>query len=272
MSLRSDCLVRYARLDDCLAMADLRAPLSRKEADHLERIADMSRRRQWLAGRVIARELLGEAFDLSAADDVQIISRGENGLGSRPLVTVNARRLDCGLSISHSSRGVLVALAPGGACSLGVDLCDEVESFTPGFLRLWFTPAEQIWMGGDRLRAATIWAIKEAVFKAISHGAAWNPREIEVFPQHNILGGSAAAHGGTGFRCEYLGQTVQPLSLRLHTVDGHTAAIACQARSARIRFTVPIGSTAPSRSQCVEPIPAETFVNSVGSSPCWIST
>jgi phosphopantetheinyl transferase len=285
MSPRGDCLVRYARLDDCLAAADLRAPHFGDEARQFDRIADATRRRQWLAGRALARELLRESFGFADGNDVQIISRSENGLGMRPLVVADGCQLDCRLSISHTSRGVLVALAPQSECPIGVDLCDELDSFSPGFLRLWFTPAEQSWIDGDRRRAATIWAIKEAVFKAISQGAPWNPRELEVHPANDdCVPATAAAAMPASFRCLYRGQVVQPLSLALRGIDGHTAAIACLALNAAIRFSVPIRSSralelqstscdSVTTDRCdVDQIQAAASVPPVGHSPCWIST
>jgi phosphopantetheinyl transferase len=276
MSLRAECVVRYARLDDCLAGADLRARLFGDEARQLERIADAARRRQWLAGRTLAREMLRETFVLNTNDAVQIVSRGEDGLGTHPLVNVNGRRLDCALSLSHTSRGVLVAVAVGDGNSLGVDLCDEVERFSPGFLRLWFTPGEQNWIQGDQGRAAKIWAVKEAVFKAVSQGAPWNPREIEVVPASAADAQAAELHAGpaaistpNSFRCVYCGQAVEPLSLALRTVDGHTAAVACRSPGARIRFSVPLDAARDADRHVSE---SEVVVTPVGYSPRWIST
>jgi phosphopantetheinyl transferase len=243
MNVSEDCLVRYARLDDCLTGADLRAPHYGDEARQFDRIADVGRRRQWLAGRALARQLLRDTFGFTRQDNLEIISRSENGLGSRPLVVANGCRLDCGLSISHTARGALVALTLKSDCAIGVDLCDGSESFTPGFLRLWFTSGEQSWIAGDRRLAAIVWSIKEAVFKAVSQGVPWNPREFEVHPvgDPNARGAETSAPL-SAFRCDYRSQTVKPLSLALRLVDGHSAAIACLSPNATIRFSVPLPS------------------------------
>jgi phosphopantetheinyl transferase len=243
MNLQSDCLVRYARLDDCLAGGNPRAPHFGEEARQLDRIADAGRRRQWLAGRAVARELLRDTFGFNRQDNLEIISRNDNGLGMRPLVVANGCQIECGLSISHTPRGVLVALGPKNDYALGVDLCDGSESFTPGFLRLWFTTGEQSWIAGDRRRAAIVWSIKEAVFKAVSQGAPWNPRDIEV---HSVsepdAPGAETSALFNAFRCDYRSQAVTPLSLALRLVDGHTAAIACLSPNATIQFSVPLPS------------------------------
>lgn len=275
MSRRGDVLVRYARLDDCLAGADLRAPLYGEEARQFDRIADRARRRQWLAGRVLARRLICETLKFTLDDDLQILSRTETNLGARPLVVANGERIDCGLSISHTTRGVLVALAPKSDCPLGVDLCDEIESFTPGFLRLWFTSREQSWISQDRNRAATIWTIKEAVFKAVSQGTPWNPREIEVCPANEVQQRSMATFAWPGrLGCNYRGQVIEPLSLALRTVDGHTAAIACVAppavRATEIRFSVPIDEPPRKREQTTAH--GAVSVPAFCPDPAWIST
>lgn len=227
MTRRLTCHARYARVDQCLQGAALRLLLRGAEAEQFARIHDEPRRRQWLAGRVVARELLCETLGLTSDRDLQIISRNTRSLGMAPCVTLAGRPLDGTLSISHTPRGVLVALGAGGEQGLGVDLCADVST-APGFLRLWFTPGEERWIESNRLRAATLWAIKEAVYKAVSNGAPWNPREIEVSPDH-----------ASGVSCRFQGQVVTPLTLRRQTVDGHVAVIACLANDAEICLTQP---------------------------------
>jgi phosphopantetheinyl transferase len=236
MTDRDVCLVRYARLEDCLADAGLRSRLRGEEARHYDRIRDAARRRQWLAGRMLARELLCESLGLCNDRDLQIVSRNDSGLGSSPRVLLGNRLLDCPLSISHTSRGVLVALGSNGH-PVGVDLCD-VAPVAPGFLRLWFTPLEQSWIGTDRHRSATVWAIKEAVYKAVSQGAPWNPREIEVATEIELAHESeAAADCSARFSCRCRGRLVEPLTLWLRNVEGQIAAVAWVARDAAIRRT-----------------------------------
>lgn len=218
---RDTCLTRYARLDVLSHGTGGGRWLRGDELREYNRIHDRARQEQWLAGRTLSRALLAEAFSLDADCQLQILSRDERELGVSPRVSLAGRELECGLSIAHSQRGVLVAVSAGRSV-IGVDLCDALTA-TPGFLRLWFTAAEQSWIQADSTRAATAWAIKEAVYKAIGQGAAWNPREVEVL---------RAAAGG--YECRYQGQPVERLALVVCGLDGHVAAIASSDRDVRL--------------------------------------
>lgn len=215
---RDTCLTRYARLDMLLGDAGTGDWLGGEELREFDRIRNTARQQQWLAGRLLSRELLAEAFSLDSDQKLQILSRDDRNLGVSPRVLIEGRELNCGLSIAHSQRGVLVAVSAARSLAIGVDLCEGLVA-TPGFLRLWFTAAEQNWIQADSSRAATVWAIKEAVYKALSQGAAWNPREVEVLP---------AAE--SSFACRYQGRKV-PLTLNVFELDRHVAAIASAARS-----------------------------------------
>jgi phosphopantetheinyl transferase len=218
---RDTCLTRYARLDELLAGTADPDWLRGDELREFDRIHDRSRQQQWLAGRLLSRALLVETFSLDSGCQLQILSRDDRNLGVSPRVLLEGRELDCGLSIAHSQRGVLVAVSAARSISVGVDLCDALVA-TPGFLRLWFTAAEQNWIQADSSRAATAWATKEAVYKAMGQGAAWNPREIELL---------SAADGG--YACRYQGRPVESLTLVVCELDGHVAAIASVAKDVK---------------------------------------
>ena len=86
------------------------------------------RQMTWLAGRVLAKQLLVACLSDGDSDnkfespaEIHIESRSAtNRLGIRPRVSVRGQELDWGLSIAHSNRGVLVAVAADA--SVGVDL------------------------------------------------------------------------------------------------------------------------------------------------------
>lgn len=216
------CLTRYARLDALLSGAVGSDWLRGDELLEFDRIHDASRRQQWLAGRLLSRALLVETFSIDSGCHLQVLSRDDRNLGVSPRVLLDGREVDCGLSIAHSQRGVLVAVSQPRSAFVGVDLCDAIP-VTAGFLRLWFTATEQHWIQADSYRAATAWAGKEAVYKAMGQGAAWNPREIEVLP---------AAKGG--YQCRYQGRRLDTLTLEVCELDDHVAAIAVGTRDVKV--------------------------------------
>lgn len=145
------CLTRYARLDALLSGAVGSDWLRGDELLEFDRIHDASRRQQWLAGRLLSRALLVETFSLDSGCHLQVLSRDDRNLGVSPRVLLDGREVDCGLSIAHSQRGVLVAVSQPRSAFVGVDLCDAIP-VTAGFLRLWFTATEQHWIQADVYR------------------------------------------------------------------------------------------------------------------------
>jgi len=210
------CHARYARIEDCLVDA----------SEPSRAFRDERRQRQWLAGRVLARKVIGEVLGFAPDQSIEIVSRDSRNLGTAPQMWVGGRLVAGNLSIAHSDRGVLVAYCPEPAARVGVDLCEGVPN-SAGFRRLWFTPAEQAWIERDPDAAALIWSVKEAVFKAISAGRAWTPRDVEV-----------AKRADGRIVCQYQGALVEPLTLTIRPLDGQVAAIGCLADDAGVRLHV----------------------------------
>ena len=81
------------------------------------------------------------------------------------------------VSISHrDGEAVAVASSTGRT---GIDL-EVVESHPPSFAKTWFRTSEQGWAQGDAQKESAVWAVKEAVLKALGMGMALDPREVEV--------------------------------------------------------------------------------------------
>ncbi|MFJ8013678.1 4'-phosphopantetheinyl transferase family protein [Streptomyces sp. NPDC096339] len=123
------------------------------------------RRAEWLAGRLLAKRLVGGA--LAAPErEVEILPRDDGSpyavVGGSPVPALN-------VSISHTARHVAAALAPE---PVGVDLCeagsaDAVRRVADHV----FSPAELALIGTDRADAlAGAWALKEAAVKADRSG------------------------------------------------------------------------------------------------------
>jgi phosphopantetheinyl transferase len=185
-----------------------------------------SRQRQmtWLAGRVLAKQLLVACLSDGDSDnkfespaEIHIESRSAtNRLGIRPRVSVRGQELDWGLSIAHSNRGVLVAVAADA--SVGVDLVCSKECRCES-LAWCFSAAERRWLaalpshghGAERL-----WAMKEAVFKACPAGEGFAPQRIEI-----VSLGAPPGPASAGVR-----------RLQCWRVDAHVAALAVADRPA----------------------------------------
>ncbi|MEW2138029.1 4'-phosphopantetheinyl transferase superfamily protein [Streptomyces sp. NPDC005409] len=131
---------------------------------------------EWLAGRLLAKRLIGEV--LAAPESaVEILPRDDGSpyavVGGSPALTVH-------VSLSHSAGHVAAAVAPQ---PVGVDLCptasaDAVRRVADHAL----SPAELSLIGTDRPEAmAGAWALKEAAVKADRSGIfGAAPRRIAI--------------------------------------------------------------------------------------------
>ncbi|MGD9721269.1 MAG: 4'-phosphopantetheinyl transferase superfamily protein [Pirellulales bacterium] len=196
--------------------------LSRREQAELSAWRDERRRRAWLLGRAVAKRLVAGFIALRAEpssvppEAIEILSRDTAGRVNRPLVWIEGRLRPWSLSISHSHRGVLAALAGSDTVSLGVDLADSA-AFGDGFVELWFTPAEREWFveTGSTSIACFIWAAKEALYKACNTGESFAPREFEIRPDG---------------RASYRGRSLVGCRLQSFTIDSQLAVVASVAR------------------------------------------
>jgi phosphopantetheinyl transferase len=187
--------------------------LSVREQAELRTWRDAGRRRAWLRGRALAKQLIADHLAPGAAGStIEILSRDTDGRVNRPRVSWNGVERGWSLSISHTDRGVLAAICERSDVLLGVDVA--VSRPLPASLsQLWFTQAERAWVAEARSSgiACFIWSAKEALYKACNRGESFDPRQVEVLP-----------HG----RGTYGGAALQDLRLRSWTVDGHVAVMA----------------------------------------------
>jgi phosphopantetheinyl transferase len=196
MQMSSKISYSYASLDRVRANQEaMRADwLSPGEYGDLERFRDRLRRETWLAGRLLAKRLIAreltqysrcheedgnDIFPSIRPRDIEIRSGR-----SRPQASIHGRPLHWSLSIAHTNRGVLAALSTLPGIVLGVDLI-EPSDYGAGFSKVWFTPAERRWLASAESSLvhamhASIWAIKEAIYKAINAGEPFDPRLIET--------------------------------------------------------------------------------------------
>lgn len=197
--------------------------LSEAEHRECERYRDDERLREWRAGRFAAKQLLSEQLLPWSTDwrDVEILSRDAEGRAVRPVVRVHNQPMPWWVSISHSHRGVLVAVSVDPKVRIGVDLA-EMEDLKPQSLVFWFTARERERLRkGNAKRSAVCWAIKEAVYKAINTGESFVPKKFEVFPRDKA-----------GYECHHEGNSLRDRSrLTVWEVDNHMAVTAIVAET-----------------------------------------
>jgi len=223
-------VLKYAPLEELQQLAQS-APLdhwlSAAECEVYDQWNDAQRRATWLGGRLLAKQLiLDHLFATSDRSvvhhEIEINSGMPRNRRERPQVSIAGRRISRSLSITHTSRGVMVALATLPDLQVGVDLV-EAKSFSVGFLRYWFTEAEQNWIRQDSQpdQVAAIWAMKEALYKACNEGEGFSPHTIQVLPSPS---GS--------YSCSYAGQPLKAsCQMRSWQIDQQTAALACVEQS-----------------------------------------
>jgi phosphopantetheinyl transferase len=197
--------------------------LSPGEREVLERLAHPHRRESWMGGRLLGKQLLlNEVLRAPERDDgvgpeqIEIHSLDVLGRPTRPRVTVRGRLQPWHLSIAHTHRSVLVAVSCSSRLSVGVDVTG-VSSSSSGFRELWLTAAERRWCENtqDPRLVSTLWAIKEALYKAANRGERFAPASIEVSP--GLKGGYGWYPNGRGSR--------SAATVQVNSLDGEIAAI-----------------------------------------------
>jgi 4'-phosphopantetheinyl transferase EntD len=129
-----------------------------------------------MVAKKLALETLGEV----RLADLEIESRDSAGRSIRPRACWSGRPLSWVISIAHSDRAVLAAVAPPSV-AVGVDLTPAEQRFERGFAECWFTAEERAGFDGDNDSTVLLaWAIKEATYKAINCGERFEPRRFHV--------------------------------------------------------------------------------------------
>ena len=102
-----------AEMFDALCDAREQAWLGAREQAEFAAWHEPRRRRAWLVGRILGKQLVAanRKNDLAPAE-IEILSLNRDGRGSRPRVFCGGAELPWSLSVSHTDRGVLAALSP----------------------------------------------------------------------------------------------------------------------------------------------------------------
>jgi 4'-phosphopantetheinyl transferase len=148
--------------------------LSEREAAVYAAFRMEKRRSEWLAGRLAAKTLMA-----GLAATVRSGRAGGEDLARFEIASDLLGRPSCGntlLSISHSNGWALAAVKPGSAF-LGADL-EKVEERHPAWYSDYFHPAEL--PTPDPSEGTRLWAIKEALMKALGLGLMADPLDIKA--------------------------------------------------------------------------------------------
>lgn len=181
-------IATHRSLAKLLAEVDLHPQtewLTESELSELATWRDSLRSRQWLAGRWLAKRQLMPLVN-AARLNIDIASRDSFGRTTAPRVTVHGRSWLGSLSISHAGDHVAVAIESQPDRRVGIDVVAfESHDFNSKPLEFWFSPIEQNWIrqtGNGSRRAAQLWAIKEAAYKASQRGEAFAPADWPALP------------------------------------------------------------------------------------------
>jgi len=192
--------------------------LTRAEQRELAFWRSPARRRDWLRGRWLAKEMLACWLDAGSIrrDQVEILSRNLlTGRGMPPQVLIDGVRLPRALSLAHVDDKVAVALACRPEIQVGIDLA-RVQSAATGFVRTWFTDREQDYFtSADGAEPTCFWAAKEALFKALRQER-FMPKQWELTRLSPDL-----------LQCRFLqGDSRDPWFVRTSRIGDHVMALA----------------------------------------------
>ncbi len=166
------------RRDSTLPAVD--AVLSTHELDIMGAQATASRRAEFAYGRYVAKtalsHLAGEPIPFASIDITP-------GVFRQPIAHVVGRP-GLAVSITHDEAEYAAVAFPAG-CPVGIDV-QHVSPAATAVIAEVLTPAERAWLPPDRAGpgrdeiAATLWAAREALGKALGLGLLVDPEVLEV--------------------------------------------------------------------------------------------
>ncbi len=166
--------------------ATLKRYLAPQEQARFKELKTDKRKIDWLAGRIVAKRLIREshfAHD-GAIVPYSAINIVPDELGAPQVSIAGEKAGSQRISISHSAGCAAAMLSVEPGVRPGIDV-ESVEARDPSFIRDYFTDAERAAAKGrDPAHLFTaVWAVKEAVVKALGIGARVDLREIEAVPR-----------------------------------------------------------------------------------------
>ena len=161
----------YRRLEEIAAERGLQV-LSDKEQVFLDQISSKKRRLEFISGRLVARELAGEALGCKPEEvDLRIHEDGSLFL----------HNVSCGISLAHTHNGVCAAIAHQG--EVGIDL-ETIQPRDEGLHRFFLHPDEYDLLEalpfGRHESLILCWTLKEATLKGMKTGFRCSPKKLRL--------------------------------------------------------------------------------------------
>lgn len=169
--------------------------LGEKFAIGAEMFLDPARKESWelsrflIASRVFTLLKTDRSQDFLSPElsEIEVWTRNDQGRGIPPAVFIDNQPIPWTFSLSHAGDNYALAICRQPQLRPGVDLVNT-STFTQTALQMWFTQEERKYLVSQEEEAAgTIWALKEAVYKATNCGEPFRPRQIEILPEGKKL-------------------------------------------------------------------------------------
>ncbi|MCA9515288.1 MAG: 4'-phosphopantetheinyl transferase superfamily protein [Myxococcales bacterium] len=160
--------------------------LTPSERATYDALAVAKRRRDWLAGRVAAKELVRRRHQLG--DDgyqrIRVAPVASGADRGRPRYDLDDRPGAYALSIAHSGDLGVAALAAAPGLRVGVDVEHPIDP-SPGFDEVALAPTERVALAAlptalQRDARTRLWVVKEALVKALGTGLRVDLTDIAV--------------------------------------------------------------------------------------------
>lgn len=161
----------YRRLEEIAPERGLQV-LSDKEQVFLGQISNKKRRLEYIAGRLVARELAGEALRCKPEDvDLRIHEDGALFL----------HNVSYGISLAHTHNGVCAAIARQD--EVGIDI-ETIQPRDEGLHRFFLHPDEYELLEalpfGRHESLILCWTLKEATLKGMKTGFRCSPKKLRL--------------------------------------------------------------------------------------------
>jgi phosphopantetheine--protein transferase-like protein len=161
-----------ARIKSSGSAGGAKALLTEAERAEIAARGTPKRQADRILGRMAAKQAVSELTGLDPQSFA--IHNRESG---EPYAVASGGEPMPHVSISHRDGEAIAVATPTGRA--GVDL-ELVEARAPSFSETWFRSSERTMCKGDPRRESQVWAIKEAVLKALGTGMQLSPRDVEV--------------------------------------------------------------------------------------------
>ena len=199
------------------------AALTPAELERYAGIKVAKKRREWLAGRIAAKRLIGKVL----LERNALIEKTTDGV---PFVRIESDRWP--LSISHSGEWAVAAISNSSTpAPIGVDI-EKIEARDPAWLDIAFHPSENA-KALNVVELTRLWTRKEAVSKFLGVGLSIDLLDIRLSERPDSL----EFYGKARAIWEAQGRP----SIRLDssfTHAGYALSVACAASSVAVKEAV----------------------------------